>query len=272
MTQLGTECVKESLESSWEAGAVGLHVKPIALNSDVPSIVRSNLAVSNGDFAHVRIDSALADDSSLRGPYAIEAAISPCPTWKRAIDIAGASLGLMVLSPLLLIVAAYIKCVSRGPVFFRQRRYGAGGRPFVLWKLRTMHVAAAAERHRSHVSGLMESNGRLAKCDAQFAIIPGGRFLRKLGVDELPQLFNVLKGEMSLVGPRPDVLPIGNYRLWQRRRFDVVPGITGLWQVCGKNDTTFSTMIRLDIVYVRRRSLWLDLLILLRTIPAVARN
>jgi lipopolysaccharide/colanic/teichoic acid biosynthesis glycosyltransferase len=192
-----------------------------------------------------------------------------CPAWKRAIDIAGSVLGLVVLAPVFLAVALLIKCSSSGPVFFRQRRFGARGRPFMVWKFRTIEINDASARHRSHVADLMDSNRPLAKRDYELAIIPGCRLLRRLGIDELPQLFNVLKGEMSLVGPRPDVVPLRNYQEWQRRRFDVVPGITGLWQVCGKNHTTFATMMRMDILYVRRRSFRLDMMILLRTIPAI---
>ncbi len=195
-----------------------------------------------------------------------------CPAWKRAIDIVGAIALLVLSAPLFLAMALLIKCTSPGPVFFRQRRFGAGGRPFILWKFRTMEINEASNRHRSHVSDLMERNLPLKKRDYELAIIPGCQLIRKLGLDELPQLINVLKGEMSLVGPRPDVVPLRNYQPWQRRRFDVVPGITGLWQVCGKNRTTFATMMRLDSLYVRRRSLWLDLFILLRTIPAIVRS
>jgi lipopolysaccharide/colanic/teichoic acid biosynthesis glycosyltransferase len=118
----------------------------------------------------------------------------------------------------------------------------------------------------------MENGKPLEKRDLSSCIIPGGAVLRRFGIDELPQLFNVLRGEMSLVGPRPDVLPLGNYQEWQRRRFDVEPGITGLWQVSGKNLTTFTKMICLDITYVRQRSIGLDVSILLRTIVAVLRN
>jgi lipopolysaccharide/colanic/teichoic acid biosynthesis glycosyltransferase len=188
------------------------------------------------------------------------------------MDLAGAIAGLVILWPVFLAVAVLIKCVSPGPVFFRQRRFGAGGRPFILWKFRTIEINEASARHRSHVSELMGSNQPLKKRDYELAIIRGGRFLRKFGLDELPQLINVLKGEMSLVGPRPDVVPLRNYQVWQRRRFNVVPGITGLWQVCGKNHTTFSTMMRMDILYVRRRSFCLDVFILLRTLPAVVRS
>jgi lipopolysaccharide/colanic/teichoic acid biosynthesis glycosyltransferase len=200
------------------------------------------------------------------------AKVCPCPRWKRSMDIVGGIAAVVMLWPLLLGVAALIRCVSRGPVFFRQRRFGAGGKSFILWKFRTMEISEAPARHRNHVSDLMATDQPLTKRDYELGLIPGGRLLRKLGLDELPQLFNVLKGEMSLVGPRPDVVPPRNYRAWQRRRFDVVPGMTGLWQVCGKNETTFSTMMLLDVLYVRRRNFWLDVIILLRTIPAIAKN
>jgi lipopolysaccharide/colanic/teichoic acid biosynthesis glycosyltransferase len=176
---------------------------------------------------------------------------------------------LVVLTPALLSVAVFIRCVSRGPVLYRQRRYGLKGRPFRVWKFRTIEVSQASGQHRSHVTGLMSNNGKLEKRDDQLQIIPGGRLLRKFGVDELPQLINVLWGEMSLVGPRPDVVPFSRYAGRYQRRFDVLPGITGLWQVKGKNRTTFTEMMRLDLAYVRRRSMWLDVSILLMTIPAL---
>ncbi len=197
-------------------------------------------------------------------------AACPCPVWKRVIDVVGASVLLTLLSPLLFAIGLYIKCVSSGPALFRQRRFGLGGRPFEVWKFRTIEVSDAPAQHRSHVSDLMASDRPLDKCDHRLEVIPGGALLRRLGIDELPQLMNVLKGEMSLVGPRPDVIPAHDYSAWQRRRFEVLPGITGLWQVSGKNRTTFATMMRLDAMYVRRRGFWLDVYILLRTIPAIA--
>jgi lipopolysaccharide/colanic/teichoic acid biosynthesis glycosyltransferase len=197
------------------------------------------------------------------------ALVCPCPRWKRAMDIVGAIVGLVVLLPLFAAIAVLIKCVSRGPVLFRQQRYGLDGKPFMLWKFRTMKTDEAASQHQIHVAGLMVSDAPLRKIDGKLAIIRGGALLRKFGLDELPQLINVLKGEMSLVGPRPDVLPIERYQVWQKDRFNVLPGITGLWQVSGKNETTFSQMIRLDIAYIRQRTPWLDLVILLRTVPAV---
>ncbi len=195
---------------------------------------------------------------------------SPCPMWKRSIDIVGSIAGLLVLAPFLCAVAVYIKCVSRGPVLFRQLRYGLDGKPFRVWKFRTIEVNDGLDQHQSHVADLMASNRPLQKRDHELEVIPGGALFRNFGVDELPQLINVLIGEMSLVGPRPDVVPYGQYDGWHRRRFDVLPGITGLWQVCGKNQTTFTEMMCLDAAYVRRRSFWLDVRIILLTIPALA--
>jgi len=135
-----------------------------------------------------------------------------------------------------------------------------------------MEASHAPARHLEYHADLMNNGRPLKKIDYEFEIIPGGHWLRRYGVDELPQLFNVLRGEMSLVGPRPDVMPPSSFRGWRRRRFDVLPGITGLWQVSGKNNTTFRTMMRLDMAYIRRRSFWLDVAILLRTVNAVLRN
>jgi lipopolysaccharide/colanic/teichoic acid biosynthesis glycosyltransferase len=191
------------------------------------------------------------------------------PWWKRVMDIVGALAGLVVLSPLFVLTAAIIKTASRGPLFYRQQRVGHGGTTFAIWKFRTMHVSNDASAHRDYVRGLLQGDGALKKLDGQCRLIPLGGILRVLALDELPQLFNVLKGEMSLVGPRPDVLALDDYQPWQRARFCVTPGMTGLWQVSGKNRTTFNEMIRLDIRYVNRRSFPLDVAILLRTVPAL---
>jgi lipopolysaccharide/colanic/teichoic acid biosynthesis glycosyltransferase len=162
-----------------------------------------------------------------------------------------------------------IKLVSRGPIFFRQERVGALGEPFLMWKFRTMCVTVDSSIHQAHVTQQMQANGTMSKLDDELELIPFGRTFRQLGIDELPQLFNVLRGDMSLVGPRPDVAPFESYKPWQRRRFDVLPGITGLWQVSGKNETTFEEMMRLDAQYVEQRSMWMDTKILLMTIPTV---
>lgn len=194
------------------------------------------------------------------------------PLGKRALDIVGALAGLILLSPLFLFLAVLIKVVSPGPVFFRQERVGHGGRLFTFLKFRTMHVDNDAGVHQRYLSSLIQGDQAMAKLDADRdpRIIRFGRFLRQSCLDELPQLVNVLRGEMSLVGPRP-CLPYEaqEYLLWHARRFDTVPGMTGLWQVSGKNKTTFKEMIRFDINYAKTMSPWLDLTILLKTGPAI---
>jgi lipopolysaccharide/colanic/teichoic acid biosynthesis glycosyltransferase len=196
----------------------------------------------------------------------------PIPRWKRAMDVAGALLSLILLSPVFAAVALLIKAVSPGPVFFKQERIGYMGKPFTFWKFRTMHAGNDATQHERHLSELIRSDRPMIKLDdgKDDRIIPFGRILRKLCLDELPQLFNVLGGTMSLVGPRP-CLPYEarEYLLWHARRFDILPGMTGLWQVSGKNRTTFKEMIRLDIRYARKVSPWTDIGILLRTVPAI---
>ena len=194
------------------------------------------------------------------------------PIWKRMLDLAL----VLVICPGLLIlgagVALWVICVSRGPVFFRQRRVGYKGREFTCYKFRTMRVDAEATPHRDHFRQLMESDVPMTKLDARSdpRLVPLGTLLRATGLDELPQLINILRGEMSLVGPRPCIpYEYERYQPWQRRRFDAVPGLTGLWQVSGKNRTTFNEMIRFDIEYSERMSLRLDLKIILRTFPAL---
>lgn len=194
------------------------------------------------------------------------------PFWKRALDILGALCGLIVLSPLFLAVALIIKSVSPGPAFFRQERVGYLGKPFILWKFRTMKVRADCEDHKNHMSDLINNGKPMTKLDdCNPQIIPlFGRLLRKSCIDELPQLINVLRGEMSLVGPRP-CLPyeFQEYLLWHKRRVFTVPGMTGLWQVSGKNHITFTEMVRSDIAYERQSSLWLDLLIVCKTLNVI---
>jgi lipopolysaccharide/colanic/teichoic acid biosynthesis glycosyltransferase len=203
----------------------------------------------------------------------------PIPLWKRLMDVCVAAAALVVLSPVFVLVALAIRLTSRGPVFFKQERIGYLGKPFPLWKFRSMRENADATVHRKYLSRLITGKGNSAdapmlKMDrANPQITAVGRFLRLTCIDELPQMVNVLRGEMSLVGPRP-CLPyeVEEYLLWHHRRFDSIPGITGLWQVSGKNRTTFRQMIRYDIYYARHRSLRLDLWILLRTIPAIFRE
>jgi lipopolysaccharide/colanic/teichoic acid biosynthesis glycosyltransferase len=215
--------------------------------------------------------SLLNDDETVDGR--IESVLSPpVLPWKRMLDILGALAGLILLSPLFLFLTIFIKVVSPGPVFFKQKRVGYMGKPFTLWKFRTMKADNDTATHQQHVRNLIQGGDPMKKLDEKRdpRIIPLGRVLRRSCVDELPQLINVLRGEMSLVGPRP-CLPYEarEYHLWQKRRFDTVPGMTGLWQVSGKNRTTFKEMIRLDIAYVMRRSPWLDVRIILKTIPVI---
>ena len=193
---------------------------------------------------------------------------SGLPLWKRALD---ATLIILCAPGLLLIgitVALIIKIGSHGPIFFRQSRVGHRGREFTCFKFRTMKTNAETDSHREHTRQLIQSRNPMQKLDARKdpRLIPLGRVIRAGGLDELPQLLNVLRGEMSLVGPRP-CLPYEYemYEPWQRRRFEAVPGLTGLWQVSGKNRTTFDEMIRLDIDYAEHLSLWLDVKILAKT-------
>jgi exopolysaccharide production protein ExoY len=194
------------------------------------------------------------------------------PMWKRALDIFCLLIAVPSLMPIVLMISLLIKLTSKGPVLFKQERIGFLGRKFTLYKFRTMIEGADTTAHEKYVSSLMESNGPMTKMDAHGdkRLIPVGRMLRASGLDELPQLINVLRGEMSFVGPRP-CLPNEHSLLqpWQKERSCALPGLTGLWQVSGKNRTTFSEMIDYDIQYARTRSLWLDLKIMLKTIPAI---
>jgi exopolysaccharide biosynthesis polyprenyl glycosylphosphotransferase len=192
--------------------------------------------------------------------------------FKRILDVILSALGLLFLAPVFLIVAVLIKVTSEGPVFFLQNRLGLNKRRFRLYKFRTM--VAEAERQQAALEHLNEQQGPVFKIQADPRIIPIGRILRKSSIDELPQLFNVLKGEMSLVGPRP--LPVRDYegfdQDWQRRRFSVRPGITCLWQISGRNSIGFDKWMELDIRYIDEWSLWLDLQILAGTIAAVMKG
>jgi len=189
------------------------------------------------------------------------------PSWKRALDVALIILALPVALPVAAVIGAVIELVSPGPILFRQERVGLGARRFMCLKFRTMRVHAETATHQGHLKELMESNTPMLKLDGRDSrIIPFGILLRSSGLDELPQLINVLIGDMSLVGPRP-CLPYESaaYQPWQMERFNTLPGLTGLWQVTGKNKTTFNQMMELDIKYSREKTLWLDLSIILKT-------
>jgi exopolysaccharide biosynthesis polyprenyl glycosylphosphotransferase len=187
---------------------------------------------------------------------------------KRVFDLVGASALLVLLSPLLVGIAAGVKLTSRGPVLYRSRRPGIGGQPFDCLKFRTM--TSKAEQEQSELERENEASGALFKIKRDPRLTPIGGFLRRFSLDELPQLINVLRGEMSLVGPRP--LPERDFdRLeeWHRKRYLVLPGITGLWQVSGRAELDFDELVRLDFLYLERWSIFLDLSILLKTVPAV---
>lgn len=200
--------------------------------------------------------------------------------WKRAFDLVTASLTLLGLSPFLALIAALIKLDSRGPVFYKQTRIGENGQVFTMYKFRSMRVGTDPGVHKAHVTRLISQNlkpepraggkpGTL-KLENDPRITRVGRIIRKTSLDELPQLFNVLRGEMSLVGPRPPLdYEFELYQDWHKRRFEAPPGITGLWQVKGRNRVSFDEMVRLDLEYIQNQSLWLDIKILLQTPWAV---
>jgi lipopolysaccharide/colanic/teichoic acid biosynthesis glycosyltransferase len=194
------------------------------------------------------------------------------PWWKRGFDILTSLFALILLSPILIIVGLFIKIVSPGPIFYKQTRVGRDGKKFTFLKFRTMKHNNNASNHASYVKDLINSETPMEKLDngKDPRIIPGGQLLRKSCVDELPQLINVLKGDMSLVGPRPCIpYEAEEYLRWHKHRFDILPGLTGLWQVSGKNNLTFRQMIQLDINYARNVSFFSDIKIMLKTIPTV---
>ena len=194
---------------------------------------------------------------------------------KRGLDLIGASALVIVSLPLWVAIAIGIKLTSAGPVFFRQERVGLKGSTFTLLKFRTMHDGVSDAPHRAFITQMIVSN--MTSVDAtpddgafklagDHRITRIGRLLRRTSLDELPQLLNVLRGEMSLVGPRPAIAyEIDSYEPWQRERLDVLPGITGLWQVSGRNRLSYNEMCKLDVEYVRHRTLIQDIGIMLRT-------
>lgn len=196
----------------------------------------------------------------------------PLPTWKRVIDVSLCIVALPVLAFVTLIMTIITRLTSPGPVLFCQERVGYKGKSFTCYKFRTMKVSAETTSHQAHLATLMRSNKPMVKMDSarDKRLIPGAWLLRASGLDELPQILNVLKGEMSLVGPRPCVpYEYREYLPWQMERFNAAPGLTGLWQVSGKNRTTFEEMIRLDIRYSQEKSFFMDVWIISMTIPAL---
>jgi len=197
---------------------------------------------------------------------------NPLPVWKRTLDIVCSLAAFPVLLPLVTVIAMITKVSSPGPILFKQPRVGLRGKQFLCYKFRTMKMNADTAVHKAYLNQLMGSNAPMVKMDARkdSRLIPGGWLLRATGLDELPQIINVLRGEMSLVGPRPCIpYEYENFTIKQKQRSASVPGLTGLWQVSGKNKTTFSEMIHLDIQYAVQKTLWLDLKIMLLTAPAL---
>jgi len=230
--------------------------------------VRATVAV---DLFNMRF--AKSQPSDLNGTPLLSFDATPMGEWqlaiKRLIDVLVSGIGLLVLSPVLLFVALLIRATSPGPVFFRQVRCGLNGRRFILYKFRSMVMDAEAKQ--AELRHLNEMHGPVFKVANDPRFTPIGKWLRKTSIDELPQLFNVLKGEMSLVGPRPS-LPreVELYEPWQRRRLSIRPGITGYWQVNGRNGITdFSKWMQMDLEYIDRWSLGLDARILFKTVPTV---
>ncbi len=197
---------------------------------------------------------------------------------RRLLDLLVAAIVLLVLAPLLIVIALAVRIDSKGPVLFRQRRVGRGRSEFTIFKFRTMCQDADASRHRKYVQTLIDGSreserGHLYKLSVDDRVTRVGRFLRSWSLDELPQLINVLRGQMALVGPRP-VIPyeVDMYPDTYLKRFAVKPGLTGLWQVSGRNERTYDEMVSFDVEYAESSSLWLDLRILAKTVPVVLRR
>jgi len=272
-TELGTSCIPSASVASIRAKI------NLALETQVGLEMSAKIKVSCHVFPedwteqkpNGRIDSTLYPELEDKGG----------PGWlhsagKRMVDILLSSLALVLLLPVFLLVAAAVKLSSKGPVLFRQERVGQQGERFTFLKFRSMHTRNQSTIHEQYVRKLISGslgvpqNG-VFKIQNDPRVTPVGRFLRKTSLDELPQLWNVLKGEMSLVGPRPPLpYEIEVYDIWHRRRvIEAKPGITGLWQVTGRSRTCFDDMVRLDLHYTQSSSLWLDMKILLQTPRAV---
>lgn len=203
-------------------------------------------------------------------PFGFRIPVRPVPyaASKRVLDVLLSAFLMVVLSPVFLIVAALVRFTSRGPVIFRQPRVGEGGRIFTCYKFRSMCVDA--EARKEHLRHLNELSGPVFKIKNDPRMTPVGRFIRKFSLDELPQLYNVLRGDMSIVGPRPPVPhEVAEYSPRQCERLAVRPGLTCLWQIMGRNNIPFDHWVELDILYIETMSLWLDIKIILKTIPAV---
>jgi lipopolysaccharide/colanic/teichoic acid biosynthesis glycosyltransferase len=201
----------------------------------------------------------------------LAAELVPMPTWKRALDIVGAAVGIPLMFPVFAAISVAITLDSRGGPIFRQERLGKGGRPFTCWKFRSME--RNAESRKAELMAFNEAEGNIFKMKHDPRRTRVGTFLRRTSLDELPQLVNVLRGDMSLVGPRPPTpAEVKAYRPEELRRLVVVPGMTGLWQVSLRRQHNFANMVALDAEYVRRFGLKTDIEILFRTVATVLRG
>lgn len=236
------------------------HAKPHSAPQDPSTFV-----------GHTKIATGTAGQASLDGAKSAKP-LARFPRWKRVLDLCLIIASFPVWLPLMLFVMALIKLGSAGPVFYRQERVGYRRKLFMIFKFRSMKVNSDTRSHEEHLATLIDDNSPMTKLDVKGdpRLVPFGRLLRATGLDELPQIFNVIRGEMSLVGPRP-CLPyeFQRYEPWQQDRVNAAPGLTGYWQVNGKNKTTFAEMIDMDIFYSKNMSLWLDLSIMLKTVPAI---
>lgn len=261
-------------ESSMESILCNLHNRiSMALDAELVKKIKVSFHVFPEHNGGSRTNDGLFNIAlypDLSKPGASRQAISPA---KKLMDILGSLFALVCLSPLLLIIAAAIKYTSDGPVFFKQERMGLNGGIFTFLKFRSMYTDCDSDRHREYIKKYIgegkddkDAPGVYKICNDP-RVTPLGRFLRKTSLDELPQFINVMKGDMSLVGPRPPIpYEIELYDIWHRRRLlSVKPGITGLWQVTGRSSTTFDEMVRLDLRYVNEWSSWLDIKLLLKT-------
>ncbi|MCE9544636.1 MAG: sugar transferase [Planctomycetia bacterium] len=234
--------------------------------SDGDSSDANSANSADGDSRDSDPDDSEARESNGQAKALAELLAQPLPPWKRLIDVATASTALLLLSPLLLLTALIVKLTSRGPVFYVQRRTGLGARPFSMYKFRTMVVEA--DQLKEQLMALNEQDGPAFKIERDPRVTWIGRLLRCTSIDELPQLWNVLRGQMSLVGPRP--LPVKESaacRPWQLRRLDVTPGLTCIWQVKDRrNKIAFNEWMRMDLAYVESRTLGHDLKLMLLTI------
>lgn len=254
--------LRESIESRAMEPDVRLYVHRAAADAGPDA--------TDADGARHRASAREATAATRRPPAASlqEFAAEPLPTWKRGVDLVVASAAILAASPLLIGAALAIKFSSPGPVIFKQLRTGLGGRPFTIFKFRTMVVDA--EARKAALRAISEQDGPAFKLQRDPRVFAAGSFLRKTSIDELPQLFNVLRGDMTLVGPRP--LPVSEADAcagWQQRRHAVTPGLTCIWQVEGRSRVKFDEWMRMDMRYARRRSLFTDLWLVMRTVPAV---